>query len=290
MTRSSRLAAIVALFSACCFPFAVAVGEPEHAQSAIPPLASPNFGWQTNVADWQEPPAGLGHGPIASDPAHPFLSNADAARRNEQPTLRIGNTKDPVLKPWAAKVMSDSNEEALKGLRQVPFAAQARCYPGGVPGQLLFPFEPFYFIQTPKEVWMIWQRDHMVRRVFLTDKHSDHVRPSWFGESIGHYENGDTLVVDTVGLSTKNSYIDNFRTPHTEKLHVTERFTVSQDQKNLIAVAKVEDPDTFNAPLTMQQRWFKVNAPMAETVCAENNDDFFHQNLFPLPEAKTADF
>ena len=47
-----------------------------------------------------------------------------------------------------------------KGERAVPFAAQARCYPGGVPGQLLFPFEPLYFIQTPKEVWMIWQRDH----------------------------------------------------------------------------------------------------------------------------------
>jgi hypothetical protein len=256
----------------------------------IPPFASANFGWQTNVADWQTPPPGYGHGPIMDDPAHPFLSNADAGRRGAQPTLRIGNTNDPVLKPWAAKFMQDSNAEALKGVRQVPFAAQARCYPGGVPGQLLFPFEPFYFVQTPKEVWMMWQRDHMVRRVFLTDKHSPAVKPSWFGESIGHYENGNTLVVDTIGLSTRNSYIDNFRTPHSEKLHVVERFTVSADGKNLTAIATVEDPDTFNAPLTMQQRWFRVNDPMAETVCAENNDDFFHQNLFPLPEAKTADF
>jgi hypothetical protein len=72
----------------------------------------------------------------------------------------------------------------------------------------------------PNEVWMIWQRDHLVRRIYLADKHSEHVTPSWFGESIGHYENGDTLVVDTVGLSTKISYIDNFRTPHSEKLHV----------------------------------------------------------------------
>jgi hypothetical protein len=137
---------------------------------------------------------------------------------------------------------------------------------------------------------MMWQRDHMVRRVFLTDKHSKNLTPSWFGESIGHYENGDTLVVDTIGLSTKNSYIDNFRTPHTEKLHVVERFTVSPDAKFLTAIATVEDPDTFNGPLTMQQRWFKVNDPMEETACAENNDDFFHQNLFPLPEAKTPDF
>jgi hypothetical protein len=258
--------------------------------ATVPNFASANFGWQTNVADWQAPPPGHGHGPIGGDPAHPYLSNAAAGRIGAQPTLRIGNSKDPVLKPWAAKVMADSNEEALTGIRQVPFAAQARCYPGGVPGQLLFPFEPFYFVQTPREVWMIWQRDHMVRRVFLTAKHSPRVKPSWFGESIGHYENGDTLVVDTIGLSTKNSYIDNFRTPHTEDLHVVERFTVSQDGKNLTAIATVDDPGAFNSPLTMQQRWFKVNAPMAETVCAENNDDFFHQNLFPLPEAKTSDF
>jgi hypothetical protein len=264
-----------------------AVAEPT---KAIPNLASADFGWQSNVADWQDPPPGHGRGPIRNDPAHPFTSNAEAARTGTQPTNRIGNTKDPVLKPWAAAQMQASNDEALTGKRAVPFAAQARCWPGSVPGQLLYPFEPFYFIQSPKEVWMIWQRDHMVRRIFLTDQHSEHVTPSWFGESIGHYENGDTLVVDTVGLSTDKSYIDNYRTPHTEKLHVVERITLEPGGKNLTALVTVEDPDTFNEPLTMKQRWFKVDAPMQETVCAENNDDFFHQNLYPLPTAAKPDF
>jgi hypothetical protein len=284
---AARFISALAVAAAAVIPAALA--EPGASEN-IPALASPNYGWQTNVADWQEPPAGASHGPIRPDPKRPFVSNAEAGRRGIQPTLRIGDVNDPILKPWASKFMQASNDEALTGSRQVPFAAQARCYPGGVPGQLLFPFEPVYFVQTPKEVWMMWQRDHMVRRVFMTDHHSANVKPSWFGESIGHYENGDTLVVDTIGLSTKNSYIDNFRTPHTEKLHVVERFTVSADGKNLTAIATVEDPDTFNGPLTMQQRWFKVNDPMSETVCAENNDDFFHQNLFPLPEAKTRDF
>ena len=256
----------------------------------IPNLASAEFGWQSNVADWQDPPPGHGHGPIKPDPEHPFTSNVNAARTGTQPTNRIGDTKDPVLKPWAAAQMQASNDEALKGERAVPFAAQARCYPGGVPGQLLYPFEPVYFIQTPKEVWMIWQRDHMVRRVFLADTHSEHVTSSWFGESIGHYENGNTLVVDTIGLSTEKSYIDNFRTPHTEKLHVVERFTIEPGGKNLTGIATVEDPDTFNEPLTMKQRWFKVNARIEETVCAENNEDFFHQNLFPVPSADKPDF
>jgi hypothetical protein len=186
--------------------------------------------------------------------------------------------------------MLASNEEVIGGIRQSPFAAQARCYPGGVPGQLLFPFEPLYFMQTPNEVWMMWQRDHMWRRVTLDVKHSDDVKPSWFGESIGHYENGDTLVVDTIGLSTMNSYIDNFRTPHTEKLHVVERFTLSDNGNTLTAIVTVEDPDTFNAPLTMQQRWTRQERAMSETICAENNRDFDGQIVFPIPEDAEADF
>src|SRR5882724_5492293 len=264
-----------------------ALAEPK---SGIPQLSSGEYGWQSNVGDWQDPPAGSGHGPIRNDPAHPYTSNAVGGRTGTQPTKRIGNAKDPILKPWAAAQMQASNDEALGSEMYIPFAAQARCYPGGVPGQLLFPFEPVYFIQTPKQIWMMWQRDHQVRRILLTDKHSEHITPSWFGESIGHYENGDTLVVDTIGLSTGISYIDNFRTPHSEKLHVVERFTIAPGGKGMSALVTVEDPDAFNAPLTMTRRWFKADGPMVETVCAENNIDFFNQNLFPQPEAKTPDF
>src|SRR5205807_7441257 len=82
---------------------------------AIPPFSSANFGWQTNVADWQAPPPGSGHGPIKDDPAHPFTSNVAAARAGIQPTKRLGDAKDPVLKPWAAAQMQASNDEVLSG-------------------------------------------------------------------------------------------------------------------------------------------------------------------------------
>ena len=260
-------------------------------KNGIPNLSSTQFAWLSLGADWMDPPAGTpGHGRIKADPDHPLINNVEAIRRGVTPTLRIGDYRDPVLKPWASAQMKASNDEALSGKLDVPFAAQARCWPGGVPGQLLYPAEPFYFIQTPKEVWMIWQRDHMVRRIYLTDKHSPKVKPDWFGESIGRYENGDTLVVDTIGLSTKNSYIDNFRTPHTEKEHVVERYTISPDGKTLAAVVTVEDPDTFNEPLHMMQKWRKVANPLLETVCAENNANFFNQKLFPMPEAEKPDF
>jgi hypothetical protein len=273
-----------------CAGIALAITGPACAQAPandkIPELASISFAW-LSAGGFLDPQPGTGHGPIRQDPAHPFHGNNDGPGLV---TPTIGNYKDPVLKPWAAAQMLASNEEVLSGQRGLPFSAQGRCYPGGVPGQLLYPAEPFYFIQTPQEVWMIWQRDHMVRRIYLKDRHSEDVKPSWFGESIGHYENGDTLVIDTIGLATKNSFIDNFRTPHTDKEHVVERYKISADGKMLEAAVKVEDPDAFNEPLYMLKRWRKVNNQMLETVCAENNGDRFSHNLFPIPEAKTPDF
>jgi hypothetical protein len=282
-----RIQAPARAFAALCLGMAAVA--PVSAQTPvkdIPNLASTSFAWLSG-ADWFDPPSGAGRGPIRQDPDYPYVGNVGA--RGRQVTVRLGNYKDPVLKPWAAKQMRESNDEVISGKRAVGFTAQSRCYPGGVPGQLLYPAEPMYFIQTPKQVWMIWQRDHMVRRVYLTDKHSETVKPSWFGESIGRYENGE-LVVDTIGLSTPNSYIDNLRTPHSEKEHVTERFKLSADGNTLEAYVIIDDPDTFNEPLHMVQRWRKVKNQLLETVCAENNGDHFNQNLFPLPEATTPDF
>ena len=194
LRRGSTATVIAALAGIAAW--ATAAPASAQSQGKIPELASSDFAWLAFGADWRGPPAGM-RGPIHPDPDHPYHGNVDGPG---QVTPRLGNYKDPILKPWAAAQMRESNEQVLRGERSIPFAAQHRCYPGGVPGQLLFPAAPFYFIQTPKEVWMIWQRDHMVRRIYLTDKHSDNVKPSWFGESIGHYENGDTLVIDTIGF------------------------------------------------------------------------------------------
>jgi hypothetical protein len=288
-THGALYSALVTSAAAALLGTAIAsftAATPALAQTAaaakIPALGSVDFAWLSFGVHWFDPPPGAGHGPIRQDPAVPYHGNGDGPGVRITPD--IGNVKDPVLKPWAAKQMQESNDEVLSGKRGLPFVAQSTCHPGGVPGQLLTPAEPFYFIQTPKEVWMIWQRDHMARRIYMTGRHSDSVKPSWFGESIGHYEGDGTLVIDTIGLSTRNSFLDWYRTPHSEKEHVTERFKILPDG-GLEALVSV-----FNEPLHMIMRWRKVPNPMLETVCAENNGDIFGKNLFPIPHADKADF
>lgn len=276
-------------------PFIPSLSVAGPVEDTVPRLGSRDVGWNVNFWDFQlDPPAGSGHGPMRTDPKYPYRSQCQNGGCSGGSDIKppIVDASDPILKPWAAERMKETNEEVLSGRMAMPFASQSRCWPGGVPGQLLF-LEPVYFLQTPQQVWMIWQRDHFVRRIYLTDKHSQNVKPSWFGESIGRYEGGDTLVVDTIGLAGgRYHYIDSFRTPHTEKLHVVERFTVSQDGRTLTAIVTVEDPDTFNGPLTLKQTWRKAEAPMAEMVCAENETEehFAGQNLVPVPEADGPDF
>jgi hypothetical protein len=71
-------------------------------------------------------------------------------------------------------------------------------------------------------------------------------------ESVGHYE-GDMLVVDTIGLNDK-TFVDNFRTPHTEKPHVVERFRLVDGGKAMQVDITFDDPDAFNAPWSVLQR------------------------------------
>jgi hypothetical protein len=244
---------------------------PAAAKSAIPAfLTNPaNIGWVRVRTDgrnalygdgWLDPPAGL-RGPVRDDPSHPLQGNVDRGP-GRQVTLAMGNYADPILKPWAADAMRQSNEEVLAGKRGMPFLATSRCYPGSVPGQLLWTTEPFFFFPDPKTnvIHMFWERDSLVRRIYLTDQHSEQLKPSWFGESIGRYE-GNELVVDTVGLKSGLSYLDMYRTPHSEKLHVTERYKLSGDGKFLEVLVKIEDPDAFNEPMYMTTRWRKQERP-----------------------------
>ena len=84
-----------------------------------------------------------------------------------------------------------------------------------------------------------------MRHIYLNKFHSEHVRPSWYGESVGHYE-GDTLVVDTIGMNDQ-TWIDNYRTPHSDKLRTVERFHLTNHGKSLEVNLHVEDAGVYNA-------------------------------------------
>jgi hypothetical protein len=231
------------------------------------------------------PPASGGPGPVTFDKAHPYVPNGTG----KQPTYRVADLTNPILQPWTIPSMKKANDAVLAG--KVPFRARERCWPVGVPGFNAYSLvEPFFFYQTPNKVVVLNQGGPEIRRIYLYVSHSKDVKPSWYGESVGHYENGDTLVIDTIGISTK-SYVDNYRTPHTDQLHVVERWKLAADAKTVDVSVFVEDPGAFTTPWMAVQRWRRVeNAPLSTATCNENNGDFFDHGLVPMPQASKPDF
>lgn len=272
---------------------------------AIPDFFMNGFGWHSRQANIMPPPPGApgARGPIRDHPDHPHASNNSGLI----PNVRIGDDTSPLLRPWAAEITREANEKVFAG--GVPFSAAQRCFPPGVPGFLGFTAEPALFLQSPDMVTIVHQRGQTVRRIYLNVEHSDRPEPSWMGESIGHYE-GDTLVVDTIGLNDE-TYMGNFPIPHSEQLHVVERIRIVPGSPDLLTdaprprddpyfvdpnnnvlqiIATVEDPVAFTAPYSMMMLYELADNPMEESICPENNDDRFNQGLVPVPNDTTPDF
>src|SRR5947207_3504106 len=213
--------------------------------------------------------------PVVQDPKIKYVPNNVGG----QPTWRVADVNNPNLTQFAKDGLKKANDMVAEGFAM--YNRTSRCWQ---PGAAVLNTSPgrTYFLQTPKEVSIIWQRDQIVRHVYLNVPHSANPKPSWNGESVGHYE-GDTLVVDTIGLNDK-SFVDNFRTPHTEKLHVVERLKLVDDGKALEVSIQVEDPDAFYEPWAGIQRYDRVQRPMREEICAEGNRHLFHYVGMPVAE------
>jgi hypothetical protein len=172
------------------------------------------------------------------------------------------------------------------------YTADDTCRPSGVP-QALNLIGPLQILQLKDRVVLIHERDQQVRHVWLNVGHSANPPRSWYGESVGHYE-GDTLVVDTIGQNTR-TVVDAFGTPHTEQLHVVERFQPFNTPfgKALFITVEVVDPGTFTTPWkgTLEYRQDRSVTDTDENVCAENNRTFAQGATFgTIPEERTPPF
>ena len=87
------------------------------------------------------------------------------------------------------------------------------------PSNQCLPMSPPYILQRQQiqllqqehQITILYAEDHQVRRVRLNSEHPAQLIPSWYGDSIGHFE-GDTLVVDTVGIKSRTAFHDRTRT------------------------------------------------------------------------------
>jgi hypothetical protein len=302
--RTFRLS--VALAAAAAMPsFGQTVVPAVGAASAQGAASTPDFSgiwWHPSLPGFEPPSSGPG--PVTNRSRRNGVSNYDQL---------VGDYSNPILKPATAEIVKKFGELSLRG---VTFSSPAnQCWPEPVP--YIYKNFAMQIFQQPDRITIIYEQDHEVRHVRMNQPHPPHVTPSWYGDSVAHYE-GDTLVIDTVGTRTDRPFamIDLYGTPFTEKLHVVERYRLldyedakeglerdaKENQRPPVGIDRnyrgkhlqlrftVEDPGVFTMPWTATITYGRGSDEWPETVCAENRHEYYNNKESEVPTAEKPDF
>jgi hypothetical protein len=182
-------------------------------------------------------------------------------------------------KPYQAKRAKEA--EAAKRGEQLANTS-AECIPYGVPTMMSIAIYPVEFIQTAKQVTIISEAFSEVRRVYLDRPQAkiDDVAPGYYGRSVGHWD-GDTLVVDTVGIKPT---VSGYRgMPHSPRMRVTERIRMVSPEI-LHDQVTIDDPVVLEKPVTYTLAFKRMASDyeMVEFVCDNNREYIDDQGIVRL--------
>jgi hypothetical protein len=215
------------------------------------------------TADGHPDFSGVYHAP-GYGPGDPPVRNGETIARNIARDLKPDDV--PML-PSAIELFKQRNAEHSKD------DPEGLCLPMGTPRKDPYPWK---IVQTDSLFLILYEGNvHSYRQVFLDGRrHDPEVIETWWGDSIGRWD-GDTLVVDTVGLNDK-AWLDLVGHPRTQKAHIIERFTRPELGKIVVEIT-IDDPGAYSRPWTVVQT--SKLAPgweIIEYICNENNRDAAH--------------
>jgi len=178
--------------------------------------------------------------------------------------------KPAPFQPWAQKIYDHTIEEERKG--HTFAGGPTFCLPHGMPQMMTAATYPVEIFQSAKDFAFVHELQRNYRIIHLDRGHlaADDITPDYMGDSVGHWE-GDTMVVDTIGLSDKTTF-DMLGAPHTDKLHTVERIRmINKDEwEDLITI---DDPGTFTHPWTERAAYRRVKPgdEIMEYICLDGN-------------------
>ena len=119
-------------------------------------------------------------------------------------------------------------------------------------------------------IFMLFQNFYLglFREIFVGAEHDPKREPAWNGDSIGRWE-GDTLVVDTTNFN-EYTWLNAAGAPHSDALHLIERYRLVEGGHYLEAKVTAEDPKVLTKPYTYTRYYQKVNREIPQYVCTDD--------------------
>lgn len=156
--------------------------------------------------------------------------------------------------------------------------------PDGYPRASIHPMK-FKIVQTSDQIYQLWEYNKSWRQIALNRPHSEVPDISWFGESVGRWEE-DTLVVDSVGFK-ESTWLDPIGHPHSEDLHMIERIRRT-DPDTLVFHFTFDDPKAYTKPWDGELTFkLKNDGVMTETIYTISDELSFRQRFLnekpPIP-------
>jgi hypothetical protein len=178
--------------------------------------------------------------------------------------LKTEQGTEPPLRA-EARVIYERNL-ALRQKGDVSFDTSSRCMPPGVP-RIAY-LSRFRILQRPELIGFIYEWNHRSRLAFIDAQHKFADDALFLGDSVAHWE-GRELVVDVASLSDRTLLDDAL--PHSESLHIVERYYLKDGGRTLVDEIMVEDPATFLSPwkTVVQFKKQPAGVELAEDVCAD---------------------
>ena len=209
---------------------------------------------------------------------HPDLSGYWRGLRDTTP---VGNIAKDL--PGHKLPFTPAGEAAWKHNVTATIDPESLCIPGGIPRHNASAL-PFEVLQGSNKVaFLYWYTYFRVIPIDAKRKHSEDPDPSFFGEELGRWD-GDALVIDSIGFKDKQVWIDENANPHSDALHVVERWT-RPDYDHIHVDTLIEDPKFYTRSFNYSRTWVlgKPGDELHEYACSENNVDRDHLQFGPGP-------
>ena len=149
-----------------------------------------------------------------------------------------------------------------------------KCLPIGPARGIQAGIMPFQIVQSPAVIAILFENQRTFRIIHMDGRgHPKDLDPTWFGDSIGHWE-GDTLVVDTVGIDDR-TWIDTAGHEHSNQMHLVERFQ-KVDNDHIKWTVTYEDPVFFTETWSISLPIARQTYEIMSYSCEENEKDRAH--------------